>query len=117
MELSKSQKIGIYRRLYPARYLLCLAKQRAKAMGIPFTITEEDVVIPEYCPALGIKLQTLNHKHQTWNSATLDRLIPEKGYVPGNVKVISSLANQIKNKATYSDIVKVAKWLKGLTKK
>jgi hypothetical protein len=45
------------------------------------------------------------------NSPNLDRLDPAKGYVPGNVAVISQKANRIKTDACSSEIRRVADWL------
>ena len=45
------------------------------------------------------------------NWPSLDRWDSAKGYVPGNVFVISYRANTLKNSATYEEILKVAKYL------
>src|SRR5690349_6461235 len=37
-------------------YLLRHAKARAAKKGIEFSIAEDDIILPEYCPILGIKL-------------------------------------------------------------
>lgn len=97
-----------------AKSLLNGAKQRAKRFGLPFNIELDDIVIPTHCPALGITLQYgIGKMH--FASPTLDRIIPELGYVKGNVAVISLKANTIKNNATPEEIKKVATWLLGLT--
>jgi hypothetical protein len=106
-----------YRRQYVARYLLALCKARAKKQGIPFNITEDDIRIPSVCPALGIPLVNFTSRGPTDSSATIDRVDPTKGYVRGNIAVISSLANRIKNNANATDILKVGRWLKGLTRR
>jgi hypothetical protein len=93
--------------------VLCThARKRAKELNIPCTISKEDVVIPETCPALGIPLFYGDGK-MTDNSPSLDRLEPSIGYVKGNVEVISVKANRIKNNASLEEIEKVFKWLKG----
>jgi len=83
------------------------ARQRAKKRGVPFSITLDDIKIPDTCPALGFSLVIADGK-VAFNSATLDRIIPELGYVPGNVIVVSMLANQIKSSASPEQIMKVA---------
>ena len=52
----------------------------------------------------------------TDNSPSIDRLIPELGYIKGNVNVISLRANIIKNNATKDELIKIANWMesKGL---
>jgi hypothetical protein len=72
------------------------AKRRAKRNGISFTIGYKDVVIPEYCPYLGIKLQHAIGRMKS-NSPSLDRIINHLGYVQGNIEVISWKANKLKS--------------------
>jgi len=83
--------------------LYFLAKKRANQKNIPFNIDVEDIVIPEFCPILNIRLKK-NHKGWAPDVPTLDRIIPEIGYVKGNVKVISGKANVMKNNATIQEL-------------
>lgn len=91
-----------------------------KKTGIPFDLTRVFVesLATEFCPALGIKLNygSAGIGGLTGASATLDRIIPNRGYVCGNVVVISHAANRIKTDATSEEIGKVAAWL-GLVEK
>lgn len=98
---------------YPEeKKMLNRAKQRAKNNNIPFSITEKDIVIPEYCPILEIKLEHHRGKPGAYkNSPSLDKIVPELGYVPGNVRVISQLANQCKGNATEEEMLKFAHWV------
>jgi hypothetical protein len=93
------------------KLLLDGAKSRAKKKNIPFSIKLDDIFIPDICPVLGITLFKIG-EHSSDNSATLDRIIPSLGYVPGNIIVISSKANRIKSNATYEEIFMVGEWLK-----
>lgn len=86
------------------RYLVQNARNRAKKYNLPFDITHEDVVIPEFCPYLGIKLVPFSE----WSSPSLDKIIPELGYVKGNIQVISTKANTMKNNATQDELVRFA---------
>ena len=86
------------------KYLVQGAKQRAKKYGLPFDITYKDIVIPECCPYLGIKLVPFSE----WSSPSLDKIIPELGYVKGNIQVISTKANTMKNNATQAELVRFA---------
>lgn len=94
------------------KYLLRGAKERAKSLGLPFNLTIEDISIPEYCPLLGIKIQKHlgegKRSSKNWNSPSIDRLIPELGYVKGNVWVISLRANTIKHNATVEELSLIA---------
>lgn len=68
-----------------------------------------DIHVPRFCPALGIPLYRAGGAAaQGPNSPTLDRVTPELGYVRGNVRVISSRANQIKSDATPEELLRVA---------
>lgn len=92
--------------------MLDRARQRARRKGIPFSITVEDIVIPDVCPVLGIPLvRNLGGKMAAPNSPSIDRIDPEMGYVPGNIQVISFRANHIKTSASWDELVKVARWV------
>jgi len=86
------------------------AVHRAKAKNLPFNITEEYVksITPKdmICPALGIKMNT--SVEDLDSKPSLDRLVPEKGYVKGNVIVVSFRVNRIKTDATPEELMKVA---------
>ncbi len=102
---------------WPVSSMLSRAKRRAIVRDVVFAISAQDITIPPYCPVLGVKL--------TWrgdyddegprpgprpSSATLDRIVPSLGYVPGNVRVISHRANTIKNDATADELEAVARY-------
>jgi hypothetical protein len=99
-----------------SKLLLKAAKGRARKYCLPFNITYEDIPIPEFCPVLGIKIERNNGKGHTENSASVDRIIPELGYVKGNVIVVSVKANTIKTNATPDEILKVGNYYKELMK-
>lgn len=90
------------------------AKHRAKKKSVPFSLDQEDikelVIDLLVCPVLGIKLNWEADKLED-NSPTLDKIVPELGYVKGNIAVISNRANRIKTNATADDIGKVYCWL------
>jgi hypothetical protein len=46
----------------------------------------------------------------TPHSATVDRIWPARGYVRGNIIVISHRANTLKSDATPTELRAVAKW-------
>lgn len=99
-----------------ARLIFSGVKSRAKKENIPCTVSVEEILkdLPDYCPALGIKLSWCQRKGQAGDkdtSPSLDKFIPELGYVPGNVFWISGLANKIKSKFTTSQLTLVASWM------
>lgn len=98
----------------PIGYMIQRIKSRAKLGNIPFDLSKEDIVIPDICPVLGIALKVNSGKVGP-DSISLDRLIPELGYVKGNVMVISHKANTIKNNATLEELEKLVDWLKELS--
>ena len=95
---------------HPSRYLLAYAKARAKRLNVPFALQESDIVIPTNCPILGLKLEPGPLGSQWPASPTLDRVIPELGYVPSNVAVISWRANQLKSDATIDELRQIVEW-------
>lgn len=89
------------------------AKKRAEVTNVPFNITVEDIerVITERCPIFGTEFKFLGNKTSKADSPSLDKVDPVKGYVVGNIEVISMKANVIKQNATSADLFKVAEWL------
>lgn len=94
-----------------AEYVMwTMAKTRAKKQGVPFDIAVTDIVIPSHCPFLGIPIvraiKVLNDA-----SPTLDRREGAKGYVKGNIRVISYKANRTKSNFTFEEMkLMVANW-------
>lgn len=96
----------------PAKALWIAARNRAKLRGIPFTISTTDIIVPEYCPVLGFRLKiSSGQPGGSAHSPSLDRKHPELGYVPGNVQVISRLANAMKSEATPEQLLAFSKWI------
>ena len=100
----------VWRRANPKVALWHNARQRAARKGLPFSITIEDIHIPEYCPILGLKLE-MNDGKPGPNSPSLDQIRPGHGYVPGNVQVISHQANTMKSYATDKQLLAFADWI------
>jgi hypothetical protein len=88
-------------------------KERAKKSGIEFSIEEEDIIIPDFCPIFKIKLQE-NKGLSKYNSYSLDRIDNTKGYIKGNIHVISFKANSIKNNSTIEELELLLMYLKSL---
>jgi hypothetical protein len=96
----------------PLGHLLSTAKWRAKKDGLDYDLTRDDLIIPEVCPVFGLKLQ-FNPGGRQSNSYSLDRLDNSKGYVKGNVCVISFKANQYKGDMTIEEVEALLKYMKG----
>ena len=78
--------------------MLSSARSRAKSKNLDFNIDVSDIELPEVCPLLGIPL-SINASNKEF-SYSLDRIDSSKGYVRGNVWVISDRANRLKNNAS-----------------
>ena len=86
-------------------YIIRNSKYCAKRRGIHFDLKYTDFELPEYCPILGMKLEYgAGHDGNAPSHATLDRIDNSQGYVPGNVKVVSRLANAMKNEASFDQL-------------
>ena len=94
----------------PKKLMVQSAKVRAKKANVPFSITDDDFEIPEFCPILGVRLKSGTKKYHD-SSPSLDRIVPAKGYVPGNVVVMSFRANRIKGDASREELQTVLDWM------
>lgn len=106
-------------RSHPISAMLSSAKKRAKKRGIEFDLVESDIEIPSICPVLDIPLFQPPYTGKPGplpNSPTLDRIDNTKGYIKGNVVVISHRANSIKHDASCEDLEKVLNWLKSISR-
>jgi hypothetical protein len=102
----------------PRRAMLQRSRSSARQRGIEWNLTVEDLNWPTHCPVLGIELSYDRDKKkpQRDDYPTLDRWDNSKGYVPGNVFVISWRANRIKWHCRPEELEAVAQYARhGLT--
>ena len=85
-------------------------KQNNKQRGWEWSITMSDLEWPRYCPILGIELDWFAEVRSE-NSPSIDRLDSSKGYIPGNVVIMSWRANRIKNDGTANEHQQIADYL------
>ena len=72
-------------------------------------------LIVTHCPLLGIELTYAPYTGPTpQNYASLDKIDPAKGYVPGNVQILSFRANSLKADATIEELELLLKNWKAL---
>lgn len=92
-------------------------KSACKRKGIPFgfaSIVEFashlKEIAPTNCPVFK---QPLSEKGGSFDSMSpsVDKIIPSKGYVRGNLQVISYLANSMKRDATPEQLKQFAQWI------
>ena len=90
------------------------AKVRAKRKDMEFSITKEEikVLIRTHCPVLGIEFD-LNDKTKM-ALMSLDRIDNSKGYISGNVEIISYKANSIKSNGSLEDFEKLVSFYDNL---
>lgn len=93
--------------------LLRWARTRAAKDGTPFKLSIDDFEIPSRCPVLDIPIRC-GKAVSTDNSPTLDKIIPEIGYVSGNVVVISNRANRLKSNASWLELRKLTQFFEDL---
>lgn len=98
------------------KHTLGQAKRRATKDGRQFDITIEDLLpLPTVCPVLGIELNYAGTKVRGFvdTSPSIDRIDSSKGYIKGNVQIISWRANRVKSDASVEELEAVIKYMKG----
>lgn len=110
-------KQNIYNKAYwkkfPEKYKLKRLKAIAKRKNLDFNLTEEDIFVPEVCPILGIPIVSSTISWSS-NNPSVDRVDNSKGYVKGNVRVISFKANSLKSNLSLQEIENLYKYSKNL---
>jgi hypothetical protein len=99
--------------------MTCAARTRAKNKGMEFNIDVDYVrsLVTSNCPVFGVPLEWSCCREGKSvplpNSPSLDRIDNSKGYIKGNVWIISYRANTVKNAASLDEIKMLANALKG----
>ena len=114
--MSRTSYGKLYRTLNPEKHMWSRSKYRAKKQGKEFTISVSDIVIPPVCPVLGIPIFVQVGEGHYDNAPSLDRIDNSKGYVKGNVAVISEKANRLKNWGSLEDFENIVRYIKCLDK-
>ena len=97
------------RRDHPAVRMIQEARTRAAKKGMAFDITCADIDFPILCPVLGIPM-VRSGLPRADTAPSLDRIDTTKGYVRGNVVVISWRANRIKSDATLDELEAIVRF-------
>lgn len=112
------RKIAHQRRVnnYFKQYIIT-KRSECKRKKIPFNLDEEYLasIWTGICPIFNIPITHNNTGKGSVNSAHLDRIIPAKGYVKGNVTWISGRANRIKYDATLEELKQIVEWMERVT--
>lgn len=109
-KLCEKTQFTQFRKNNPHISHLSNAKQRAKRAGLPFNLDKDWFYssMPTHCPVFGILFTTGT------DNPSIDRIIPEKGYIKENCRIISQRANLIKNDASIEELKLLVKYLESL---
>lgn len=96
----------------PVGNILRNLKYRAAKRGLEFNLTPDDIIFPECCPVFGFPLRmNFGRNGGAPDSPSIDRIDNSKGYVKGNIQVISNLANAMKSSANREQLLQFADWI------
>lgn len=85
-------------------------RSNAKSRGVEFNLDFGLIEWPTHCPVLGMELDYFAEGVQE-NSPSFDRYDSTKGYVEGNVTIMSRRANRIKNDGSLEELKKIVNFL------
>ena len=94
------------------RTLMKYAKRRAKEKDLEFNIRSSDIPWSDTCPIFGTVFER-NRGKVVHNSPSLDRVDSNLGYIPGNVRLISWRANQLKHAMTLDQARNLVLYMEG----
>lgn len=89
------------------RRLLQSTKVTASTQNLPHGIEKSDILLPTHCPYLEIEID-YEAPGKSWNAPSVDKIVPSLGYVPGNIQVVSCMANRMKSNASISQLMTFA---------
>lgn len=96
------------------------AKCRASSRGIEFSLPRADVerwMAVGICQVTGLRFDlALKSKRMGSFSPSLDRIDPNKGYIPGNVRMVCWIYNRAKGDGTDSDVMMLVEALNAVRK-
>lgn len=99
----------------PEKTIHSRVKTRAAKTGVLFTLTFDDIKIPEKCPACGTQI-VFGGPQQRNTSPSLDRIVPGLGYTPENTIIICFACNRRKNDSTPEQLYAIADYVYRLRK-
>lgn len=106
----------------------CTIRQRARKMNIEIDVDAQYIkdIWTDICPVLGIPLKcavyesgnprTKNKAKPHTNSPTIDRIDPSRGYIKGNICIMSYRANMIKNCGSIEEHKKIIDFIEKFNK-
>ena len=106
-EKVKETRNKSYRNTDPRRKMLQQMRGRARVRGIQFNLELSDISIPDMCPYLKVPF-VIGTKGNYEYTHSVDRIDNSKGYIPGNIEVVTKKANSMKNSATDKELINFA---------
>lgn len=103
-----------------AKHILRGAHDRARRLKVEFSLTPQDILpLPVYCPMLQHELLYITSRGSQNSipegAASIDRINNKRGYVSGNVHIISWRANHVKNNATVEELRAVLSYCEAIS--
>lgn len=92
----------------PEQYIWNKTKKDAEKLGYDFTLSVEDIILPETCAYLSTNLIFDPKQSDNLNFFVLDRIDTNKGYIKNNIQFISKMASIMKNGATPEILINFA---------
>ena len=115
-KLEKKEYDKLYREKNKEFFLFKKAQERAKKRNENFLLKIKDIIIPEICPLLNIKMQ-INENNVKYNSFSLDKINPKGIYEKNNIWIICYKANRSKNNSTIEEYKKIVNNLEAIINK
>lgn len=113
IKIRQTEKLNRDWKVDAAKLLYKNIKSRCKRIEREFSIDLNDIIIPEKCPVFGFELK--REDRQTWMCApSVDRIDSSKGYIKGNITVVSRRANILKRDATVEELEQLLNYYKTL---
>lgn len=113
-EMARKEYVGNYFKSYTR-----VKKSWCKSRNVPFDLTEDYLqsIWTGVCPIFNIEISFggIEGVVGSHNSAHLDRIDSDKGYLIGNVAWISGRANRIKYDASIIELRQIADWMESVT--
>lgn len=103
------EKWRLYSRKNYEKRLLSLVKSKCKTENIPFDLTIEDIVIPSNCPKTGIPMIVHTERGKFYDTPSIDRIDPKKGYTKGNIRFVCLWYNTAKLCFTDEEVMELCK--------
>ena len=103
-----------HKREQPFKLRASRAKSRASYLKVPYNLDAAylESIWNGKCPVFGHEIYLFGSDRADEYAAELDRIVPERGYVKGNVAFLSRRANRLKNNVTSQELLQLYTWLK-----